>query len=441
VVLPFSTLAAIVPAAATFSLFLILGFLILASGDGLLGYGRIRETRVEPPDIVRVARGRQGEIALRIRNDKGKIRNLRIGVALPPGIDSPYYHMTAQVPEDRPDSLLAWPIRGLKHGRFFLDRWVLEIPSRLGFWAVRKTIPAPVEIRVYPDLLSEPKELSALFLNKALGIHGQRQIGKGRDFEQLREYLPGDCYEDIHWKATAKRGHPITKVFQVERTQEVYVIIDTSRLSARHAPTSSDRRLTETEQSAPYPTRILDRFVTASLIIGLAAERQGDLFGVLVFSDRVQGFVRAKKGKAHYRVCRDALYTIEAQPVTPDFSELFTFIATRLRRRALLLFLTNLEDPVLADEFVQRVGLLSKRHLATVNMIQPPDGRPLFSAPDVASVDDLYRRLGGHLLWNRIRETQRVLKRQGVGTYLLDNDRMCVQLVSQYLDLKKRQIL
>ena len=101
-------------------------------------------------------------------------------------------------------------------------------------------MPVQSEIRVYPNLLSERKSLAALFLNRgAFGVHAQRQVGKGRDFEKFREYVPGDDYDEIHWKATARRGKPITKVFQIEKTQEVYVIVDASRLSARKSGSRS----------------------------------------------------------------------------------------------------------------------------------------------------------------------------------------------------------
>src|SRR5204863_6499793 len=111
-----------------------------------------------------------------------------------------------------------------------IDAVYLEAQSPLGFWAVRKKAPAQSEIRVYPNLLTERKNLAALFLHRgAFGLHAQRQVGKGRDFEKLREYLPGDGFDEIHWKATARRGKPITKSFQIERTQEVYVIVDALR--------------------------------------------------------------------------------------------------------------------------------------------------------------------------------------------------------------------
>src|SRR5207247_10489432 len=109
----------------------------------------------------------------------------------------------------------------------------------------------------YPNLFTERKSLAALFLHRgSFGLHAQRQVGKGREFEQLREYIPGDGFDEVHWKATAKRGRPITKIFQVERTQEVYVVIDASRLSAR--PTisrASDGNRSLPPHPGPLPRR------------------------------------------------------------------------------------------------------------------------------------------------------------------------------------------
>ncbi|MDB6111453.1 MAG: hypothetical protein JWR69_3203, partial [Pedosphaera sp.] len=294
-------------------------------------------------------------------------------------------------------------------------------------------------------LLSERKNLAALFLNRGtFGLHAQRQVGKGRDFEKLREYQPGDGYDEVHWKATAKRGRPVTKIFQIERTQEVYVIIDASRLSARtqilpgQIPASSRPGI----QTPPAgETTILERFVTAALVLGLAAEQQGDLFGLLTFSDKVGSFVRARNGSAHYNACRDSLYTLQPQVVTPDFDELCTFIRLRLRRRALLVFLTALDDPLLAASFAKNMELICRQHLVLVNMVQPPGIVPMFSRPDVASHNDLFRHLGGHMLWHDLRELEKVLKRRGVRFSLLENEKLSAQLVSQYLSVKQRQLL
>jgi uncharacterized protein (DUF58 family) len=286
------------------------------------------------------------------------------------------------------------------------------------------------EIRVYPNLSNDRKNLSALFLNRGqFGLHAQRQVGKGRDFEKLRDYIPGDGYDEIHWKATARRGKPVTKLFQIEKTQEVYVIVDRSRLSARPPGQSIDG------------ASALERFVTAALVLGLAAEQQGDLFGLLAFGDKVEKFVRAKNGQAHYNACREALYTLQPGAVTPDFDELCTFIRLRLRRRALLIFLTALDDPAVSESFVRSLRLIRRQHLILVNMLQPPGVRPLFSNPGVAGLDDIYEELGGHLRWQKLRELQKILRRLGVQFSLLKNERMSAELVSQYLSVKQRQLL
>jgi len=195
------------------------------------------------------------------------------------------------------------------------------------------------------------------------------------------------------------------------------------------------------EQNSQTGTSVMERFVTAALVLGLAAEQQGDLFGLLTFSDKVEKFVRAKNGHAHYSACRDALYTLQPKIVTPDFDELCAFIRLRLRRRALLVFLTALDDPALAESFVRNIELIRRQHIVLVNMVQPPGVNPLFDSPNVAEVDDLYRHLGGHLQWQKLRELQKVLQRRGVRFSLLDNERLSAEIVAQYMDVKQRQLL
>ena len=155
----------------------------------------------------------------------------------------------------------------------------------------------------------------------------------------------------------------------------------------------------------------------------------------------METFLRAKNGKAHYAACRDAIYTLEPRPITPDFDEISAFIRTRLRRRALLVFLTSLDDPVLAESFIRNMALLSGQHLVLVNMIKPPDADPLFSRPDVSELDDIYRHLGGHLQWHSLRELEKVLQRRGVRFSLLANEQLASDLVSQYIGVKQRQLL
>jgi uncharacterized protein (DUF58 family) len=437
--LPFSILAVTMPATAVAGIGMSAALLLFATVDAFASRNRLRGIRITLPEIVRLSVGRESEMALHIENDPIHVKRLRLGLAFPREIYSERQDFNIELPETEPNSFISWPFRAMKQGQYFLEKCYLETPSLLGFWAVRRSTPTQAEIRVYPDLFRERKRLTALFLNRGIGIHPQRQVGKGREFEQLREYLPGDSLEDIHWKATAKRGEPVTKVFQLERTQQVYMIIDGSRLSARNSDASTP--VSSAQQQDNNYTTIMERFAAAALVMGLAADRQGDLFGLLAFDDKIRKFVRAKNGRAHYDVCRDALYTIQARSVSPDFNELFTFIGTQIRRRALLIILTNLDDPVLAESFATHIDVVSRRHLVLVNMIKPIDVEPLFSDAHVKSVNDLYGKLGGHMRWRHLRETEKLLQRRGIGFHMLANENLCADLVSQYLTVKRRQLI
>ena len=423
---PALTLLALVPELAPVCLFVVGVVAIVAVTDAVLSRDRLRNVRIVAPELVRFSKGRKGSLELRVANDnRTRPLPLRLAIALPADFTIEMEELRLNVP---PQAAVVASIEctPAQRGRFALENAALQTPSMLGLWNIRSNVAVSTELRVYPDLLAERQHVAAMFLHRgAVGARPIRRVGKGRDFEQLRDYISGDSAEDVHWKATAKRGRPVTKVFQVEQTQEVYVIIDASRLSARVA------------SGAP----MLDHFVNAALVLCLAAGQRSDLFGLATFSDKVQSFVRAKNGKAHYNLCRDTLYRLQPERVTPDFDDLFTFLRLRLRRRALLVFLTALDDPALAAGFVDKIDLLARQHLVLVNMPRPGEANPLFAGDQVGDVTQLYRRLGGHLVWHDLRELGTRLHRHGVRLSLVDHASLTPDVIAQYLQVKQRQLI
>lgn len=365
--------------------------------------------------------------------ERPKTRTLRIGLAFPDALRVEDPVQTVVLPGGAGTYVVEWACTPVQRGQHFITAVYVEHLSPLGLWAIRRQEAQRAEIRIYPNLIGERNRLASLFLNRdGVGMHAQRLVGKGREFEQLREYIPGDSYEDIHWKATARRGHPITKTYQVERTQEVYVVVDASRLSARALPGRA---------AGSPPEAQLELLLRAALLLGVVAEKQGDFFGLVAFSDQVHSFIRAGKGRGHFNRCREALYTLQPRMVNPDFEDICTFIRLRLRRRALVVFLTNLDDPVLAESLSRNLELLSRRHLVMVNMVTPDHVRPLFSQGTVTAADEIYAQLGGHLQWQSLRETQRALHRHGVDLHLAGHERLCSDMVAQYVSVKQRQLL
>lgn len=435
--LPATVLAAVWPALWPIAQLLAAGLACAAVVDAALSLRRLDGARSLGGETVRLTRDVAGEIPVRITPPTG-LDKLTFALSLPEGLDETDQQLELFLAGDGEPIRLDWPCMPTRRGRYHIEAVYLQTPSRLGLWLIRRAVPVEIEVRVYPNLLAERKNVAALFLTHGgVGVHAVRQVGQGREFEKLREYVAGDSYENIHWKATAKRGEPVTKVHQVERTQEVYVLIDASRLSGRLVPSMTP----EGEPDPDHPEPLLERYVTASLVLGRAAERQGDLMGLLTFTDRVESFLRAAAGREHFRRTRDALYTIHPQPVAPEFNEVCSFVRSHLRRRALLVFLTNLDDPVVAENFQRNVQLLGKHHLVLAGMVRRPDETPLFTGDRVDRVEDVYRRLGGHLRWGQLAELERSLKRRGVTLLTMDNEKLAPQLVSQYVNVKQRQLL
>jgi uncharacterized protein (DUF58 family) len=452
----------------------------LPLADAILSLSRLDDVSLECQPVVRFTKGQPGVLTVMLNvvragetpaQTRGRdardtpARRFRLAIAAVAGLGCGQNDLEVTLPAGAARVAVDFECMPIARGQYFVRTCYVGQKSPMGFWIRRKTVEINCEVRVYPNLKDERRNLAGQFLYRGMtGSHAVRQVGQGREFEKLREYIPGDSYTEIHWKATAKRNRPVTKTFQVERTQQVYVVIDSSRLSARipfgqvaqpFLAVQSGRdgddgiaappgKIAKAQPGKavlpPPPVTMLERSITAALVLAGAAQRQGDQVGVVTYSDSVENFIRASSGRAHYRLVRDCIYALEPKMVTPDFSELVSSLRLRLRRRALLVFLTSMDDPIISENFADNISILSRQHLVLVNMIRPPGIGPLFDEP-VAVADEVYHRLAGHMQWRRLRELQKQLKHRGISFNLAANERFCLDLVSQYVSIKRRQLL
>jgi uncharacterized protein (DUF58 family) len=418
VVLPAATLAGIMPALALPCAGILAVCFAASVVDALLSGRRVAALGGSAPVLVRLTKDVRADVTITLENRSAWALSVRAGLAMPAGVESE--RLTENVTLQPGRSALAWPCTGVTRGDHALRDLYVEAPSPLGLWLARARLPVACNLRVYPNL--RDRATAALFLrapNAGMRVH--RQVGKGREFERLREYIPGDSYEDVHWKATAHRRTPVVKLYQVEQAQEVYVLVDASRLSARE--------------------QILESYVTAALHLALAAERQGDRFGLVTFSDRPHRLVRARNGMDHFRLCRETIYNLHARRVSPDFRELFTSLQVNLRRRSLLIFFTSLDDPLLAETFAREVSLMARRHLVLVNVMRTAGSQPLFEGDAPGDVESAYRALAGQMRWNKMHELQIALRNRGVRLSVVDPQNIKAQATSAYLEIKRRQLL
>jgi uncharacterized protein (DUF58 family) len=391
---------------------------LAAAFDAFRGAATLRQIEVSAPPFVRFTKNVGGSLPITIRNSAAHPIALRIGATPPESIESE--HITLDAAAAPGASVIDWPVLCRARGDYILDVLHLESPSPWGLWLLRESRRLAFHFRVYPNL--RDRATAALFRKTSnAGFRMRRQVGKGREFDNLRHYIPGDSFEDIHWKATARRAFPIVKLYRVEHAQEVYAVIDASRLSMREG--------------------VLDSYVDAALHLALVAERQGDRFGLVTFSDRTHQFVRARNGMDHFRLCRETIYNLSARRVSPDFRDVFNTLQINLRRRSLLVFFTSLDDALLAETFEREAPIVARRHVMVVNITQTAAMKPLFIGQPPASLDALYDNLTGQMIWNRMRTLQLALQNRGIRLHMVEPGRIKSEVTSEYLEVKRRQLL
>jgi uncharacterized protein (DUF58 family) len=418
VALPAATAGGIAPALAFPCALVVTVLAAAAVADAVLASRRASDLQARAPEVVRLTKDVAGVVPVTIENRSAAEVRVRAAIVMPAGMSSG--QQTVDVAAPPGESRLEWPATGAARGDHSLRAVHLETTSPMGLWLARVSRPLGCTFRVYPNL--HDHATAALFLRTAdAGLRRRPRLGKGKEFDNLRQYITGDSYEDIHWKATARRGFPVVKLFQVEHAQEVYTVIDSSRLAAREG--------------------ILESYINAALHLALVAQRQGDRFGLVTFSGRTHRFVGARSGLDHFRLCRETIYDLRAERVSPDFREVFTNLQVNLRRRALLVFFTSLDDAMLAESFAREIPLVARRHLVLVNAAGTRDLKPLYRDATPDTLDQLYQGLAGQVVWNRMRELQLALQNKGVKLTMVDPERIKLQVTGQYLEVKRRQAL
>lgn len=321
---------------------------------------------------------------------------------------------------------LSYELRGERRGQFVFGDLHARLEGRVGLGAALFTIPASAEVRVYPNLRGPRRyELAArLGTLHSVGVHSRRQHGGSGQFEELREYVPGDPFRALDWKASAKRRRPITRVLGREENQTVLLAIDAGRLMAT--------RLDEFTK--------LDHAINAALMLAWVALRAADRVGLLVFADQVSVFVPPSHGNAHYGRILDAVFAIEAKPTYVDFKRLAQFVRTRVPRRALFVMFSDLLDDSQASPLVAAAPQLRGKHVPLCVTLSDPTALRLARAGVATSADAYRRAAAADVLAERAGAKLR-LSKAGIGLVEAPAGELAIATVNRYLELKQRQAL
>lgn len=284
----------------------------------------------------------------------------------------------------------------------------------------------PWTVTVYPSLRNAA--LGALPTQaqrrREAGFRSLRRLGEGRSFESLREWSPGDDSRAIDWKATARRGHLMTRQYEDERRQRVMILVDAGRM------------LTAEIDGRPR----LEAAIDAALELAHSAVHHDDDIGLLVFADEILHFVPPARGRRALRLVLEGLATIEGRLVEPHYPAAFAFLATHLRRRALSVLFTDVIDRTASEALVSHAGTLRPRHLPLTVTIRDPSLERLATERPMDESAAFERAAAEELLEAR---DQALAELRGRGILVLDTlpDRAARDVVEQYRRLKRRAMV
>lgn len=315
------------------------------------------------------------------------------------------------------------PVVPARRGREQGGGFVVDSVGPLGLGRRRGRVELSWDAAVYPPLVSVRLRASVAQAQRRReqGMTPLRQIGEGRLFESLREWVPGDDLRHIDWKATARRRKVITRQYEAERRQQVLLVLDTGRLlTAEIAGVSR-----------------LDYVVQAALELAYAAAQHDDNVGVMAFADGVQHFVAPQRGRLAVKRVLDVLAVVEPTLVEPDYPGAFRYLAARNRKRALTVLFTDVIDRFASDALVANVASLRPRHLPLAVTLKNPELEHV-AALRPAVAHDAFRKAAAEELLRARDEALGHMRRAGVLVLDVPPDRAAQAVVAKYLELKRR---
>jgi uncharacterized protein (DUF58 family) len=320
---------------------------------------------------------------------------------------------------------LDYSFRPWERGEFFFGDLQLFMKSPLQLLHRRKSFPAKEAAHVYPGFLRMRQlEFKAHITDPGnTGYKQVRKTGHSLEFEQIREFVSGDDIRSINWKATGRTGGQLMiNNYTDEKSQQVYCIIDKGR----------------TMKMAFEGISLLDYAVNATLSMSSIAITRQDKAGLISFGDKTGDFLGASHRATQMTGIVNALYNLQTRFLESDFAFLHKLVKTRINQRSLLILFTNFESLAALARQLPYLRNISRKHLLLVVFFENTSLEHLASG--VANdVERLYEKVIAEKFILEKKLIVKELERYGINALLTAPEKLTVDTVNRYLQIKARR--
>lgn len=330
-------------------------------------------------------------------------------------------------------TLLPWKVASVsyvvtpqKRGAATLEAVHLRFPTRLRLWTRHQVRSLETSVRIYPDIRAVYRyELMASRNRLAeIGVRMIRMPGQGREFERLREYRYGDEIRQIDWKATARQRELITREFNVERNQNIVLMVDCGRFMR-----------TETDGIS-----YLDRALNSAIMLSYIALGQGDNVSLMAFSNHIERFVRPVRGKPGIQDILRSTFDIQASTMAADYSLALEYLSMVQRKRALVIMITFVTDEVQLNIIGESLQLRSLPYLPMCVLLQDVGLREMADRIPETDLEAFHTSAAAQILTG---QSQQVAKLREKGVMMVDTppELLTERLINEYLTIKMRNLM
>ncbi|MDR0893234.1 MAG: DUF58 domain-containing protein [Mediterranea sp.] len=403
-------------------LFLLL--LLTSLADAFLLYRR-NGIRAERHLADRFSNGDENEVTLRIESSYPMPVDIEVIDEIPFVFQRRDIAFHATLPPLQATTI-RYQLRPNSRGVYGFGQVRVFATGRIGLLSRRYTCGQAQEVKVYPSYLMLRKyELLAISHNLTeLGIKRIRRVGHQTEFEQIKEYVKGDDYRTINWKASARRHELMVNVYQDERSQQIYSVIDKGRVMQR-----AFRGMT-----------LLDYAINAALVLSYVAIRKEDKAGLVTFDEGFSTFVPASKQQGQMQILLENLYAQQTTFGETDFSSLCVHLSKHVGKRSLLVLYTNFSGLGSLQRQLPYLQQLNRQHRLLVVFFEDAELKEYISTSP-RDTEGYYR----HVIAEKFAFEQRLivgtLKQHGIYSLFTTPDNLSIDVINKYLEMKARQLL
>lgn len=321
---------------------------------------------------------------------------------------------------------LQYNLRPMLRGEYEFGKINLLVTSPLALVERRFMEDVEKTIPVYPSYL-QLKKYQLLAISNRLnetGARRLRKLGNSTEFEQIKEYVTGDDYRNINWKATARKSDLMVNTYTDEKSQHVYCIIDKGR-----------------NMKMPFEgMTLLDYAINASLVLTNVTLLKNDKAGLITFSHKSETFLPADRKGMQMELILQNLYRQQTAFTEPDFEALYMQIRSRIKNRSLLVLFTNFESMQGFQRQLPYLKQIAKHHLLMVVFFENTELRQLQEKP-AEDLEEIYIKTIADKYAFEKRLIVKALRQQGIIALLTPPQQVTINAINKYLELKTRQAI